>query len=44
VIHRSRPANLGVLVFPQDLDDLGQVFVLCRYDAGQDLQWNRNVR
>jgi hypothetical protein len=27
------PGDLGVLVFPDDLGDLGEVFLLCRYDA-----------
>jgi hypothetical protein len=30
-----RPADLGVLDFPDDLEHLGQVFLLCRYDAGR---------
>ncbi len=31
------PADLGVLVFPEDLDDLGEVFLLLRYDeAGRN--------
>ncbi len=30
-----RPADVGVLLFPENLGDLGQVFLLCRYDASR---------